>query len=1158
MHRLIRLSLALALLPWLATGAAVRAADVAGASVKSSAAENSTVAAPAKAAAAPAPNGPSPAAPADSSTPGASKATADAAAASPVGEVKPEVFYVRDKDGRLVPVPGFSYEDFIRYYRLKQQLDRPETAPHYSLPQLTITGQTVGDRAELTAVFKVLVTTADWVRVPLRMNKLVLRQPEQHTGGGEEFLQFDPAGDGYVCWLRAPAGSEHEITLNLLASLTGNVGEERLDLSLPRASASQLRLHVPLAAPTATASPGSAVPEVQAAGKEASDISLLGLGGESWIAWRAADQAAARLSGALEATGLISVRIDGRSVNTDATLTVRSFGAEFDHFHVHLPPGSELVGGRQSGYTLSPGQGADGGDVEVRLDRKTSGPVEVRLLTERAYDVTRPNENLELSGFAVAEAIPHRQWGYVAVSVVGDWQLVWGTQTRIRQVGELPEALRHKDLTAGFEYLGQPSSLLVRVAPRKTRVSVEPQYLYEVRGNEIALEARLKYSIRGARLFKLDVDVAGWEIDSVGPDELIDHNATGAGDAATLSVPLAQPSSDSFELTFRAHQRVPPAAKSLEWKLPQPRADVVGPAEVTIVPASNVELTPQTDKMVGFSRATAPAAQLPSLAALPWHEPPLFYRGEQAGAKFAAALTLHPQEVSVDADQQILVGYRDSTIQESLTYEIRYAPLERLQLDLPRDLYEQRQLKFAVGQDSVEPRAIGNPTSDGRVHVELTLPHPVLGALTLEIGYVLARDRLAPGQSTALDVPLVVPVDGRLAANGVTVKADAGIRVDVRGEAWAAAPGSSNRATNEPLRLTIADAAKVLPLAVSLEEHRLLGATWIDRAWVQTWLTKTARQDRVSYHLTSSAGQLHVTLPEGVLPSEVELTLDGKPLSPVTGPQGELVVPLSNDAVRREHWLELRYLFDDHVPQNGRMSLEAPRFEDSVKIRHCYWQLLLPTDENLAWASGDLMPEYDWAWRPHFLGFERVSRKQERQLEQWLGAGESADSAAESSAVESSATMGLPDHANQYLFSTLGNQARFGVVVVRRWLLLLSASLATLAAGLALIYFPALRRPRALAAIAVALLLAAMIYPDLALLVAQAASFGFALALVAVALRHLVGREKAAPLAPASQSGFRLERSSTRSAFRPAEDVEPATTAAVSLSVDGPADEPNS
>ena len=205
---------------------------------------------------------------------------------------------------------------------------------------------------------------------------------------------------------------------------------------------------------------------------------------------------------------------------------------------------------------------------------------------------------------------------------------------------------------------------------------------------------------------------------------------------------------------------------------------------------------------------------------------------------------------------------------------------------MPRNLYEQRQLKFAVGQESLELRAIGNPTSavgctsSCRCRIRCSAVSLEIRSRWLESGSLL--------ETPALDVPLVVPLDGRMTAGTATVETDAGIRVDVGVSRGRLRPGSSNRATNEPLRLATVDAAKLLPLAVSLEDHRLLGTTWIDRAWVQTWLTRTARQDRVSYHLTSSAGQLHMTLPEGILPSDVELTLDGKPLSPVTGPQGRI------------------------------------------------------------------------------------------------------------------------------------------------------------------------------------------------------------------------------------------------------------------------------
>ena len=171
----------------------------------------------------------------------------------------------------------------------------------------------------------------------------------------------------------------------------------------------------------------------------------------------------------LEATGQISAKIDSRSVQFEALLSVRSFGGQFDRFHINLPPGAQLTGGTPPGvnYTLTAGGEEDAEVIEVQLCKKTAGPVEIRFQAERAYDVTKANQLLELAGFGIPEAAPHRQWGHIAVAVVGDWQAAWGPLNRVRQIAELPETLRRNDLVAGFEYFGQPASLAVRVSPRK-------------------------------------------------------------------------------------------------------------------------------------------------------------------------------------------------------------------------------------------------------------------------------------------------------------------------------------------------------------------------------------------------------------------------------------------------------------------------------------------------------------------------------------------------------------------------------------------------------------------------------------------------------------------------------------------------------------------
>ncbi len=223
--------------------------------------------------------------PAPSAAPAAkSPAAAEPINAAPVVEIKPELFYLRDKDGRLVPVPGFTYDDFVKYYRLKEQIEKPEAKPRFSLEQLTVAGSTVADHAELTVTVKVLLIDSEWTRIPLRLNKCALREAAGYKGSGDQFLQFDPSGDGYVCWLRGAARSEHELVLKLAAPLAKTAGETRLELALPRAAASKLTMEVPSADVIATTSAGNSPPEVTAEGKS-SRISVLGVGGDGWVAW---------------------------------------------------------------------------------------------------------------------------------------------------------------------------------------------------------------------------------------------------------------------------------------------------------------------------------------------------------------------------------------------------------------------------------------------------------------------------------------------------------------------------------------------------------------------------------------------------------------------------------------------------------------------------------------------------------------------------------------------------------------------------------------------------------------------------------------------------------------------------------------------------------
>src|SRR4030095_2063384 len=105
-------------------------------------------------------------------------------------------------------------------------------------------------------------------------------------------------------------------------------------------------------------------------------------------------------------------------------------------------------------------------------------------------------------------------YGDIGLTVGNDWQARWDIGRDIRQVDptELDASLQRTDLSAAFQYDGQPWSLAVRISPRQSSVHVMPQYELELLQDEARLTARLNYQILGARAFKFLIELNGWEM----------------------------------------------------------------------------------------------------------------------------------------------------------------------------------------------------------------------------------------------------------------------------------------------------------------------------------------------------------------------------------------------------------------------------------------------------------------------------------------------------------------------------------------------------------------------------------------------------------------------------------------------------------------------
>jgi hypothetical protein len=237
-----------------------------------------------------------------------------------------------------------------------------------------------------------------------------------------------------------------------------------------------------------------------------------------------------------------------------------------------------------------------------------------------------------------------------------------------------------------------------------------------------------------------------------------------------------------------------------------------------------------------------------------------------------------------------------------------------------------------------------------------------------------------------------------------------------------------------------------------------------------------------------------VLLPRGVSTdsSTLKVAVDHREVIVTQGVSERAVfVPLADVASDggQEHVLEVWYALEGGRPPRGWISLEPATVDAADLSERCYWQLILPKDELLLWGDRDMAAENMVAWWS--FGWRRQPMLEQGDLEQWIGA---------------SRQEPMPAATNRYLFTTFGTSHRLKIFTASRSLILLAASGIALSVGLLLLYFPTLRHPALLLAIGGVTLSCGFIYPQLAVIFAQAACLGVVLIVVARLLRMLLWR----------------------------------------------------
>jgi len=1025
-----------------------------------------------------------------------------------VKEVGPEIFYLRDDGGRLVPVPGFGYRDFVDLLRLKDGLPGVPQPPAAVLERIEVAGDLAPNGTgvcELTITLRLRQTRAGWGRVPLALSGVALTAAPEHQGEGRLILDADATARGYEAWLDAAVDSVHTVTLVGAVAVERGPAADTLRLELPRATASLVRLLTPRDAPQVDVRPGGLAPQVEPAEGGGSVVECTGLAGA--VTLRLASRTAGDRPGDVppQATVDSLVRIDGTIASTEATVRLEGLPANTEDVRIALPPRTRIESVGEPATLVSVTGDAEAPEALVRIRPDAEGRAAVELRCERPIDATGA-ASVEPLGFAVAGVPAWRQRGRMSLVVEGDWQVDWDDPGSNRRV-DPPLAARRPGFVAAFAYDSQPARLPLRVRPRGSRVVVEPTYRYDIGATRISLLATLRVVVRGAPVSRIVIGLDGWSIDDVGPASVVDVAAVSTT-GGTIVIPLAQPLSGEATIEARCSLPLDRASATVGWKLPVPRADLVGPAQVTIASDSDIEVLPEPEGITGLVRQVAAPPRR-------GESPRIAYRLDGTDGVFAARRRFLPRRIDATVAAQVTVGMPHTRVEQTVRFEVANVPLEFVDLAVARTLLSTGGLEIRQEGELLNPFEVPAPAdvSEEAAVVRVMLASPLLGAGDLAIAFSTPTPAVPAETTVAESVPLVVPVEARIVRQAVTLVAGEQFTVDVRGDAWsrdvAAATGSSRvwLATN---------AQTAVPLAVSLRPESGAGDTVIEAAWYETRLLQDRREDIWTFAVSSTAPTVRLSLPAASRPEGApdagppRVRVDGAVVVADEEPDGTLRVTLpqaSSEAGRRRGRVEIewttprvRSVAVPGLPQ--RVVLEAPRFPAGTILRRFYWELGLETDEHVVVPPAGWTAQQRWRWGA--FGPEFAPLVSHAALADWIAAALQRPTPAAD----------VPLAERRVVYAGVGDPGAAAVWVAPTWLLVLVASGLTLAIGLAIVYHPALRRVPAVLSIGAAAVMAAALVPDLAPLIALAALPGAVLALVAAVLRLVVDRPARRPFTP--------------------------------------------
>lgn len=1023
------------------------------------------------------------------STPSEAPAGAEPAAADTPHETAPSRVFRQDVEGRWVAVsdvadPPGSGNDVA-------------AVPAY-IAQLQLDGEVVGEVAELTAKVRVEVTRGDgWYELPLALDQAFISDAS-HSGEGQAAPVVSDSSSGGLRWLFEGVGT-HRLEIKFRVPIRGTAAGRQLQLSLPQLppnyiTRAVLRIPEPHVVPTEGASGVTLRKRTLESGGTELECDIEGSRWE--LAWRTETDDVPRISTVVTS---MRVRRDGGVLRLTATQGVTLEHRGLSEILVRRPTAFNLesverIGAPGDSLTAVPDLERPGWS-RVRLGEEVQGNFELEWQFQ--CDFPPPQNVVLVDGLEIEGA--RRQRGRIEIESIP------GFSARYR--ADQSAALRRSDAVErradelpfdfSFDFQRQPFVLAYELEAVEARTDADTEVFLSIGPGRSDLWLSIDLEVLSGQVHELVIDwpdyaASGWyadftrariDVDSGGAvselvDATLDQDAL-AADPNQLRLQLSRPCSGSMRGVLHFARVAPAPSGEMTLTLPRPVATHQTPHALTIASAVNLETT--------VALPTGEPPRVPRAGALPGELQQQFGAEDVRAYELPAdpppiTITWAEQPRSITAETTISVERLTASalrVVQTIDYDVKYRYVSALTLE-------------AAGHPAPAAAGLRVRSEDRELETEvrdnlrrILLREPRRGRFSISVEQVIGIEPNASGQDGRITIPILQSVDAPYKSTMIRFPDAGPLRLadaESGWQSWLTRSGDSGWLTNTSRR-------EVELVADDTSQNLQQQPFTIETAFVQTWFGDPGQTTvYAEYALRDAPSRVALTLPGQATAAEFRWD-QGDPLAAnhvhaAAGFPGRYVIELSDeDRGTLTGRLTVRY----RVPRSSKPGLvsayatQFPQFGEKVFVDESYWEIVLPSGEQLYSPPPGLVPQYAW---------ERETVLWARRL--------TTDYRARREAMVSDAR-DLAARGNVYAYSTIGAlpQGDFGAMA--QSLIVLIGAGFSLLLGFVFRRIPATRNLMSILVLAFLFALGGLWQLELMQLLLQPAVLGLLLAAIAVA-----------------------------------------------------------